>query len=158
MSMEELYNLVGHFGDVVKMVYLKNKDSAIVEFSTHEEALKCMGALNKQIFYEQPLKICFSSYHKKIRKQKLINSLNALVYNQYFKVPKSIRSINRALSCKGQRITNELVIEIRSNSKIRLEMILDTVQKLVPLSNLFLLSNFSNELWHFCKLLDTFQI
>lgn len=52
MRIEELYNLVGFFGDVKKLVYMKNKNSAIIEFSSHEEALKCQSLLHNQLFYE----------------------------------------------------------------------------------------------------------
>lgn len=46
-SAKQIYNLLGYFGDVSKILYLKNKFNAMVQFSSLVEAQKCISSLNK---------------------------------------------------------------------------------------------------------------
>lgn len=65
-TVEEIFNLCGYFGDVVKILFLKKKYNAMIEFSSKNEAQKALSALNKKKIYNSKLILKFSRYHDQI--------------------------------------------------------------------------------------------
>lgn len=65
-SAQSLYNLIGYFGDVVKILLLKNKQNAMVEFSSHAEALMCVQLFNKKRIFNSKISVAFSHSHQYI--------------------------------------------------------------------------------------------
>lgn len=63
-SASEIYNLFSCFGNIRKVLFMKNIRKAMVEFSTIEYAQSCLLYLNNRPFGNSKIKVNFSKYQK----------------------------------------------------------------------------------------------
>lgn len=57
-----LYNLFSIYGNIDKMIYLKERSSALIQYMTYDYAAIAKESLNDIMFYGQSIKIFFSNY------------------------------------------------------------------------------------------------
>ncbi|CAD8047620.1 unnamed protein product [Paramecium sonneborni] len=59
-----LYNLFSIYGNIDKMIYLKERSSALIQYVTQDHAAIAKESLNDIMFYGQSIKIFFSNYEE----------------------------------------------------------------------------------------------
>ncbi|CAD8099377.1 unnamed protein product [Paramecium primaurelia] len=59
-----IFNLLSNFGNVLVIIYIKHKTSALVQFQKLSHAQNALDHLNNQIFFGQKLKIFYSNYQE----------------------------------------------------------------------------------------------
>lgn len=59
----------------------------MIEFRNNHEAQRCLSLMKNISFHGKKLKLEFSSYHSKIIKEKILNSIKAQLYNFYWVTP-----------------------------------------------------------------------
>jgi RNA recognition motif-containing protein len=80
-SASEIYNLFSCFGNIRKVLFMKNIRKAMVEFSTVEYAQSCLLYLNNRPFGSSKIKVNFSKY-KKIDLKKNNKTENSQNFNE----------------------------------------------------------------------------
>lgn len=68
ISVKHVYNLFSNFGDIKRIILLRAKEVALVEFETLEYAKLAKESLNNLCFFNEYLKISFSNYKEIIPK------------------------------------------------------------------------------------------
>jgi hypothetical protein len=58
-----IYNLFSNFGNIVKIIFIKNKSSALIEYENVEYATVAKDFLNNMSFFGNQMRIYFSNYH-----------------------------------------------------------------------------------------------
>jgi hypothetical protein len=64
MSAHEVFNLFSCFGDICKILLMKNLHKALVEFTAIDGALKCFENINKRPADSFPVRVSYSKYKK----------------------------------------------------------------------------------------------
>ncbi|CAD8113977.1 unnamed protein product [Paramecium sonneborni] len=59
-----LYNIFSIYGNIDKMIYLKERSSCLIQYVTQDHAAIAKEALNDIMFYGQQIKIFFSNYEE----------------------------------------------------------------------------------------------
>ncbi|CAD8114321.1 unnamed protein product [Paramecium sonneborni] len=59
-----IFNLLSNFGNVIVIIYIKHKTSALVQFEKLSHAQNALDHLNNQVFFGQKLKIFYSNYQE----------------------------------------------------------------------------------------------
>ncbi|CAK60310.1 unnamed protein product (macronuclear) [Paramecium tetraurelia] len=62
VTSQMLYNLFSIYGNIDKMIYLKERSSALIQYMTYDYAAIAKESLNDIMFYGQSIKIFFSNY------------------------------------------------------------------------------------------------
>ncbi|CAD8077109.1 unnamed protein product [Paramecium sonneborni] len=62
VTSQMLYNLFSIYGNIDKMIYLKERSSALIQYMTNDYAAIAKESLNDIMFYGQSIKIFFSNY------------------------------------------------------------------------------------------------
>lgn len=73
-KLTQAYNLCGYFGDVVKIIFIKEKNKFMVEFKEPHHAESCFKYLNGQKILGSQIDVCFSKYHSRITPKKIKNT------------------------------------------------------------------------------------
>lgn len=68
ISVHNIYNLFSNFGDIKRIILLRAKEVALVEFETLEYAKVARENLNNLCFFDEYMKISFSNYKEIIPK------------------------------------------------------------------------------------------
>ena len=68
ISVRHIYNLFSNFGDIRRIILLRAKEVALIEFETLEYAKLARDNLNNLFFFTEYLKISFSNYKEIIPK------------------------------------------------------------------------------------------
>lgn len=76
ISVKHIYNLFSNFGDIKRIILLRAKEAALVEFETLEFAKLAKDNLNNLFFFDEYMKISFSNYKEIIPKNLSKNSQN----------------------------------------------------------------------------------
>ncbi|CAD8137344.1 unnamed protein product [Paramecium pentaurelia] len=64
VTSQMLYNLFSIYGNIDKMIYLKERSSALIQYVTQDHAAIAKESLNDIMFYGQSIKIFFSNYEE----------------------------------------------------------------------------------------------
>ncbi|CAD8213136.1 unnamed protein product [Paramecium octaurelia] len=59
-----IFNLLSNFGNVLVIIHIKNKTSALVQFEKLQHAQNALDHLNNQVFFGYKLKIFYSNYQE----------------------------------------------------------------------------------------------
>ena len=62
VTMKNLFNLFSNFGNVLKIIFVKPKQSSLVEFDEILQASQAKDYLNNLYYYKQRIKIFYSNY------------------------------------------------------------------------------------------------
>ena len=64
IKVEMLYNIFSNFGNILKILFIPSKTSALIEFENAEYSTICMDYLNNIVFMGKPLRVIFSFFEK----------------------------------------------------------------------------------------------
>ena len=62
IKVQMLYNIFSNFGNITKIIFMRNKASALIEFETVDYAAIAKDYLNNIVFMGKPLRINYSNY------------------------------------------------------------------------------------------------
>lgn len=62
MTIIMIYNLFSNFGNILKIIFLRNKSAALIEFENISYATQAKDSLNNLVFFGHPIKIFYSNY------------------------------------------------------------------------------------------------
>jgi len=62
IKVDMLYNIFSNFGNILKILFIPSKTSALIEFENAEYSTICMDYLNNIVFMGKPLRIYYSKY------------------------------------------------------------------------------------------------
>ena len=96
-SVHEIHNLFSSFGNINKILFMKNNHNALIEYNSPASAETCFSLMNQQKIKKSKITISFSK-KKIINLNQSIKSPNAKFFNQDLKVPNEIhRFINNKI-------------------------------------------------------------
>jgi len=61
-----LYNIFSNFGNILKILFIPSKSSALLEFENAEYSTICMDYLNNIVFMGKPLRVRIISHQIKL--------------------------------------------------------------------------------------------
>lgn len=88
-SVQEIVNLFSCFGDIEKIIYMKNKNNALIQFENLEYASKCIFYMNGQMLKKAKIKISYSEIHQELDLDGNMLSKEGKKNNQHLKIPKN---------------------------------------------------------------------
>ena len=99
-SAREVFNLFSCFGNLNKVLFMKNLQKALIEFGSVESGQRCIDHINKRQIDALTLRVSFSKYQK-IDLKKSNKTENSQQYNDVFVVPAELNRfiLNGAKFC-----------------------------------------------------------
>lgn len=64
LNVTQLYNIFSNFGNICKIIFLRNKKSCLIEFESKDYATNAKDFLNNKSFNQNLLKIFYSNYEQ----------------------------------------------------------------------------------------------
>ena len=105
-SVKEIHNLFSCFGDIEKIIFMKNKNNALIQFTNLEYASKCILYMNGQMLKKAKIKISYSEIHKELDLDNNMLSKEGKKNNQHLRI-----------SNRNKRFLNEYQYKIVAPSK-----------------------------------------
>lgn len=108
-SAREVFNLFSCFGNLSKVLFMKNLQKALVEFSSIEGAQSCIDHLNKRQLDSISLRISFSKYQK-IDLKKSTKNENSQQFNDVLVVPNEMHRFDKKETKFGSPSDSVLIV------------------------------------------------
>lgn len=107
---EELFNLLSCFGIIKGIIYMKNLQKALVEFSTEESAKECIININNLFLGPTKLKINYS-HHREINFDKSQMNQTSLQFNEIVKMPDHKQRYKNNAKISPNPISPSVIVE-----------------------------------------------
>ena len=125
-NVSEIFNLFSCFGNIVKVLLMKNLKKALIEYKKPESCQAAIDNLNNRLFGKSKIKITFSKY-KKVDLKRNNKSENSQNFNEVIIVSTKMNRFKNT-SDNIIRPTDSLLVIIEKNDKIKLSDVFLAIQ------------------------------
>ncbi len=138
---KEIQNILSCFGDINKILFMKNKKNALVEFTSVSYAEICKNHMNEQPYLCSNIVLSTSHSHSHINLQKSMRSQKAKLHNEAVIVLQEEKRFLNGLQDSVEAPSKKILACAKSNLIVNSEFIYYFLEKIQKPQNFKMLSS-----------------